>query len=130
MWEGKRFYSNGDSKSVELATPYEVFDWVRYNLSRRPGNALVVAGCYIEGTGYQAAAEHAAEYVTRLTEERALRSCQCEHEAHFARVFTPNGNPGHRYGSGFAETYLETVETEYGRFEVCRDCAHDCHGKR
>jgi len=53
--------------------------------------------------------------------------CECEHIAHCEKnERTPNGNPGHDYGASFAQ--LEAVQTWYGAFFVCKDCAEDCYG--
>jgi hypothetical protein len=52
--------------------------------------------------------------------------CQCEHIAHFDRCKrTPNGNPGHNYEAEF--TWTIEVKTDYGTFQVCKDCEEDCH---
>jgi hypothetical protein len=53
-------------------------------------------------------------------------ACECEHAAHFDRTArTPNGNPGHDYGVGFAIGVK--ISTPYGTFRVCESCARDCH---
>jgi len=57
-----------------------------------------------------------------------LTACKCEHEAHFDRKKrTPDGNPTHKYGMRYAMSYLRRVQTPYGIFTVCRDCAEDCY---
>ncbi len=55
--------------------------------------------------------------------------CNCEHAAHFDQpeIKTPNGNPGHEYGVKVALAYLTAIETTYGAFTVCENCATDCH---
>jgi hypothetical protein len=53
--------------------------------------------------------------------------CECEHESHFGESYTPNGNPGHSYGARFSENFLRKVQTPYGQFTVCTDCANDCY---
>jgi hypothetical protein len=62
-----------------------------------------------------------------------MPKCQCEHAAHFPDDWevqvTPNGNPGHKYGVAFLPAAIRTVQTTYGAFNVCRDCAADCHGE-
>lgn len=60
-----------------------------------------------------------------------MHSCQCEHVAHLdydkrPQPLTPNGNPSHKYGARFHDSYLGGVETPYGKFVVCKDCARDC----
>lgn len=53
--------------------------------------------------------------------------CQCEHVAHFDLAQrTPNGNPGHGYGSEFHPHVMQVVETISGKFTICPDCAKDC----
>ena len=53
--------------------------------------------------------------------------CECEHIAHTDRhAQTPKGNPGHRYGQTFKRWYMAEVDTIFGRFYVCSDCARDC----
>lgn len=55
--------------------------------------------------------------------------CQCEHACHFdSSQRSPNGNPSHKYGIAFHDSYMLYVSTTYGTFYVCRDCAEDCHG--
>jgi hypothetical protein len=58
-------------------------------------------------------------------------ACECEHVAHLdGAKRTPNGNPGHDYGARFAPGYLTEIQTTYGKFRVCRDCATDCHDNK
>ncbi len=53
--------------------------------------------------------------------------CECEHISHFERNRrSPNGNPTHKYGRLYAESYMVSMDTEYGAFRVCKDCAEDC----
>lgn len=60
--------------------------------------------------------------------DHATGACQCEHEAHLDKAkLTPNGNPGHRYWQSFRLKQLVEVQTTYGTFRVCPDCAEDCH---
>jgi hypothetical protein len=65
------------------------------------------------------------------------KPCECEHIAHgdmfgkpediaFRNRTTPNGNPGHKFGAKYDSSYLQTVNTIYGTYHVCRDCAQDC----
>jgi hypothetical protein len=55
------------------------------------------------------------------------QSCECEHKSHFDKnKLTPNQNPAHLYGVKFSTNYLRKVETLYGSFVVCKDCAEDC----
>ena len=61
-----------------------------------------------------------------------MKMCECEHTSHFwgkgePRVYSPNGNPNHRSGIKYAETYLVDVQTPMGTFKVCKDCAKDCY---
>ena len=52
--------------------------------------------------------------------------CQCEHIAHFEIAEkTPNGNPGHIYGTDFLKGLVRVI-TKYSSFYVCLDCADDC----
>lgn len=55
--------------------------------------------------------------------------CRCEHAAHFhdEPALTPNGNHGHEYGVEYYSHFIVTVQTPYGKFKVCRDCASDCY---
>lgn len=60
-----------------------------------------------------------------------MHSCQCEHVAHTEREkrpqpLTPNGNVSHAYGARFHDNYLGGVETPFGVYVVCKDCARDC----
>ena len=56
-----------------------------------------------------------------------LKPCECEHSAHFNIMFTtPNGNPAHGYGKEFNEQLMHKVQTPYGEYHVCLDCATDC----
>lgn len=56
-----------------------------------------------------------------------MTRCECEHLAHLEKgIITPNGNPGHKYGATFSQLHMQVVETPYGSFYVCSDCAHDC----
>lgn len=63
-----------------------------------------------------------------------LTPCECEHSCHFHDTgkLSPNGNPGHRYGQPFAESYIVRVRTDGQTERVCKDCANDCrvHGER
>jgi len=53
--------------------------------------------------------------------------CQCEHIAHFDTTKqTPNGNPAHPYEINYFESYLTRINTNYGTYLVCKDCAKDC----
>jgi hypothetical protein len=55
------------------------------------------------------------------------KSCECEHVSHFdKKKRSPAGNPNHRYGTKFAESFITPVKTPYGTFHVCDDCAKDC----
>ena len=68
------------------------------------------------GTGYP--------LVRRSSHERGSQ-CQCEHICHMDHERrSPNGNPGHRYGTEFYNPV--TVKTAYGPFSVCLDCKADC----
>jgi len=58
-------------------------------------------------------------------------ACQCEHESHFdKKVYSPNGNPNHKYGVKYFSRFMRTVKTDYGTFRVCKHCAEDCFGKK
>lgn len=55
-------------------------------------------------------------------------TCECEHAAHFTEGFDSFGATvkgiRHEYGSTF---YAVTrVQTPYGAFTVCQECADDC----
>lgn len=57
-----------------------------------------------------------------------MKKCRCEHIAHSdTAARTPNGNPGHHPGQGFSDNSIVTVQTTYGKMEVCKDCARDCY---
>ena len=65
---------------------------------------------------------------TPLPTTSVLGRCQCEHLAHFEHeVPTPKGNPGHLYGDLFLRRHLVRVETPFGVFNLCPECAQDCH---
>jgi hypothetical protein len=54
--------------------------------------------------------------------------CECEHRAHFdKRERTPNGNPTHKYATQYHESYMRKKKTEWGTFNVCKDCSKDCY---
>lgn len=54
--------------------------------------------------------------------------CQCEHISHEdCTRLTPKGNTGHAYGLRVPIGEIVTVSTAYGTFQVCFDCARDCH---
>lgn len=53
--------------------------------------------------------------------------CECEHESHFCYANTPNGNPAHKYGVYYAQSFITPVKTPFGTFNVCKDCAEDCY---
>lgn len=65
-----------------------------------------------------------------------LSACTCEHRAHFpadatlSHPRTPHGNPGHVYGTRYVQRYIRPVQTPYGTFHVCLDCAADCLASR
>lgn len=65
--------------------------------------------------------------------EVAKHACECEHIAHQPREkgqlrsTTPNGNPGHKYGVQYFNHAIVQVQTTWGKFWVCRDCAADCY---
>lgn len=53
--------------------------------------------------------------------------CECEHIAHLEPGrYTPNGNPGHKYGQRFVQGQLTPVKTDCGTFKVCPSCKVDC----
>jgi len=55
--------------------------------------------------------------------------CECEHISHTDRTnTTPNGNPGHKYGTPFKRRFTSTISTILGPFTVCHDCVDDCFG--
>jgi hypothetical protein len=58
-----------------------------------------------------------------------LKSCECEHEAHFLKhgANTFKGHRPHKYGVYFAESYVIPVKTPLGTFNVCKSCADDCY---
>ena len=68
--------------------------------------------------------------------DKALKSvtipCECEHECHFPSTDgknwsrSPNGNPGHKYGSKHFPRGMRAIETDNGTFLVCSDCVVDC----
>ena len=51
--------------------------------------------------------------------------CECEHVSHMDKSkLTPCGNPAHKYGIDFIQ--FIRVYTDFGWFNVCKDCAVDC----
>ena len=58
-----------------------------------------------------------------------LPKCECEHLAHFDRdARTSSMNPGHSYGRRFAPGDMREVRTEFGAFQVCKECSDVCLG--
>lgn len=55
-------------------------------------------------------------------------ACRCEHSGHFALGGkTPNGEPSHEYGALFPSERVKSLLTTYGTFQLCENCAVDCH---
>jgi hypothetical protein len=65
------------------------------------------------------------------TDKFKIVECECEHASHFPeeKKLSPNGNPNHKYGQGYCAHYMVTVQTPFGKFTVCRECADDCYAQ-